>query len=148
MIAKSKGGYLTMHVHLLNGRLFQSLLSKEPDVLYRSEQGKILSVLWSHQGSLTATDIALKTGLANNSLSSMLRRLEEKGLIVFEHHPLDKRKKLISLTDLGWSQEKVGDKVSQKLADIFYRDFSEEEVQAFESYLERILDNLQTAYTK
>lgn len=148
MIEKSNGGYLNMRVHLLNGRLFQSLLNKEPGVLYRSEQGKILSALWSSQGSLTATDIALKTGLANNTLTSMLKRLEEQSLIAFESHPLDKRKKFVSLTDLGWSQEKIGDKVSRELADIFYKGFSEEEMGEFEAYLERILKNLQAASVK
>ncbi|MBY5035534.1 MarR family transcriptional regulator [Streptococcus gallolyticus] len=145
---KSKGGYLNMQVHLLNGRLFQSLLNKEPDVLYRSEQGKILSALWSNEGCLTATDIALKTGLANNTLTNMLKRLEEQKLLIFQEHPNDKRKKFVTLTELGWSQEKIGDKVSQELADIFYTGFSEREIADFEAYMERILKNLQAASRK
>ena len=43
---------------------FQKLLSQDPEALYRSEQGKILAVLWnSETGCATATDIALKLGL-------------------------------------------------------------------------------------
>ena len=34
---------LAHHIRLLNGRLFQKLLSQDPDALYRSEQGKIFS---------------------------------------------------------------------------------------------------------
>ena len=65
------------HIRLLNGRIFQKLLNQDPEALYRSEQGKILTVLWnSETGCATATDIALATGLANNTLTSMLKKLE------------------------------------------------------------------------
>ena len=67
------------HIRLLNGRIFQKLLSRDPEALYRSEQGKILAVLWnSETGCATATDIALATGLANNTLTTMIKNLEEK----------------------------------------------------------------------
>ena len=66
------------HIRLLNGRIFQKLLNQDPEALYRSEQGKILTVLWnSETGCATATDIALATGLANNTLTTMLKKLEE-----------------------------------------------------------------------
>ncbi len=39
-------GYQALQIRLLNGRIFQKLLSKEPEAQYRSEQGKILTVLW------------------------------------------------------------------------------------------------------
>ena len=32
------------HIRLLNGRIFQKLLNQDPEALYRSEQGKILTV--------------------------------------------------------------------------------------------------------
>ena len=47
MDAKKNGGYLIHYIRLLNGRLYQKLLSKEPDALFRSEQEKILSILWN-----------------------------------------------------------------------------------------------------
>ena len=43
---KMLGGYQALQIRLLNGRIFQKLLSKEPEAQYRSEQGKILTVLW------------------------------------------------------------------------------------------------------
>lgn len=33
---KRRGGFLTMHIRLLNGRIFQKLLNEEEGVLYRS----------------------------------------------------------------------------------------------------------------
>ena len=131
------------HIRLLNGRIFQKLLRQDPDSLYRSEQGKILAVLWnSKTGCATATDIALATGLANNTLTIMLKKLEEQGLVTFSQCGSDKRKKYVKLTERGWSQKEVGRRVSQKLDAIFYKDFSEDEIRQFESYQERILDNL------
>ncbi|RSJ82699.1 MarR family winged helix-turn-helix transcriptional regulator [Streptococcus cristatus] len=125
------------HIRLLNGRIFQKLLSQEPEALYRSEQGKILTVLWNSE-----TGCATATGLANNTLTTMLKKLEEQGLVTFSQCGSDKRKKYVKLTERGWSQKEVGHRVSQKLDEIFYKGFSEEEIRQFESYQERILANL------
>ncbi|MDB6218709.1 MarR family transcriptional regulator [Streptococcus oralis] len=131
------------HIRLLNGRIFQKLLRQDPDSLYRSEQGKILAVLWnSKTGCATATDIALATGLANNTLTTMIKNLEEQNLVIISPCGIDKRKKYVKLTEQGWSQREVGHRVSQKLDAIFYKGFSEEEIRQFESYQERILENL------
>lgn len=46
---KMLGGYQALQIRLLNGRIFQKLLSKESDAQYRSEQGKILTVLWKYE---------------------------------------------------------------------------------------------------
>ena len=131
------------HIRLLNGRIFQKLLSQDPEALYRSEQGKILTVLWnSETGCATATDIALATGLTNNTLTTMIKKLEEQNLVVISPCGIDKRKKYVVLTELGSSQKEVGYRVSQKLDAIFYKGFTEEEIRQFESYQERILANL------
>ena len=138
-----QGGYQALQIRLLNGRLFQKLLSKESDAQYRSEQGKILTVLWQkEQGRATATDIALATGLANNTLTSMVKKLEEQGLVTIQPCTQDKRKKYISLTDLGWVQKEIGDRVSKELGEIFYQGFSDQEIREFEEYQERIISNL------
>ncbi len=92
---KMQGGYQALQIRLLNGRLFQKLLSKEPDAQYRSEQGKILTILWKQE-----------------------------------------------LGDLGWAQKEIGDRVSKELGEIFYQGFSDQEIQEFEAYQERIITNL------
>ena len=140
---KMLGGYQALQIRLLNGRIFQKLLSKEPDAQYRSEQGKILTILWKQElGCATATDIALATGLANNTLTTMVKKLEEQGLVTIQPCTQDKRKKYISLTDLGWTQKEIGDRVSKELGEIFYQGFSDEEIREFEAYQERIISNL------
>ena len=123
--------------------MFQKLLSQDPEALYRSEQGKILTVLWkSETGCATATDIALATGLANNTLTTMIKKLEEQNLVIISPCGIDKRKKYVKLTEQGWSQKEVGQRVSQRLDTICYKGFSEEEIRQFEGFQERILANL------
>ena len=134
---------LAHHIRLLNGRIFQKLLSQDPEALYRSEQGKILAVLWnSETGCATATDIALATGLANNTLTTMIKKLEEQNLVIVSPCGKDRRKKYLVLTELGQSQKKVSDRVSQELDAIYYKGFSDEEINQFEGFQERILANL------
>ena len=140
---KMLGGYQALQIRLLNGRLFQKLLSKEPEAQYRSEQGKILTVLWQKEdGRATATDIALASGLANNTLTSMIKKLVDQGLVTIEQSDQDKRKKFVVLTELGWAQKAIGDRVSKELGEIFYQGFSDQEIREFEAYQERIITNL------
>lgn len=142
---KMLGGYQALQIRLLNGRIFQKLLSKEPDAQYRSEQGKILTVLWQNEdGRATATDIALASGLANNTLTSMIKKLVDQGLVTIEQSDQDKRKKFVVLTELGWAQKEIGDRVSKELGEIFYQGFSNQEIREFEAYQERIITNLKS----
>ena len=140
---KMLGGYQALQIRLLNGRIFQKLLSKEPEAQYRSEQGKILTVLWQKEdGRATATDIALASGLANNTLTSMIKKLVDQGLVTIEQSDQDKRKKFVVLTELGWEQKEIGDRVSKELGEIFYQGFSNQEIREFEDFQERIISNL------
>ena len=132
-----------MQIRLLNGRVFNRILSEDKEALYSAEQGKILSCLWART-PMTATDLAIATGLANNTLT-MLRKLEEQKLIKSYIHPKDKRKKFFELTEIGESQRAVGIRASKKLDEIFYKGFSKEEITKMEGYMERILENLKEA---
>ena len=145
---KSKqGGFLVHNIKYLNTRLFNRLLQADARALFNGEQGKILSVLWD-EGDCTASDIADITGLANSTLSIMLKRMEENGLIICYDDSNDKRKRIYSVSALGREQEIVGNEISDALSDIFYDGFSDVEIKEFESYLKRILDNMKSEYYK
>lgn len=145
---KSKqGGFLVHKIKYLNTRLFNRLLQADARALFNGEQGKILSVLWD-EGECTASDIADITGLANNTLSIMLKRMEENGLIISYDDSNDKRKRIYSVSALGREQQIVGNETSDALSDIFYDGFSDVEIKEFESYLKRILDNMKSEYYK
>lgn len=145
---KSKqGGFLVHKIKYLNTRLFNRLLQADARALFNGEQGKILSVLWD-EGECTASDIADITGLANSTLSIMLKRMEENGLIISYDDSNDKRKRIYSVSALGREQQIVGNETSDALSDIFYDGFSDVEIKEFESYLKRILDNMKSEYYK
>lgn len=145
---KSKqGGFLVHKIKYLNTRLFNRLLQDDARALFNGEQGKILSVLWD-EGECTASDIADITGLANSTLSIMLKRMEENGLIISYDDSNDKRKRIYSVSALGREQQIVGNEISDALSDIFYDGFSDVEIKEFESYLKRILDNMKSEYYK
>lgn len=131
----------------MNTRLFNRLLQADARALFNGEQGKILSVLWD-EGECTASDIADITGLANSTLSIMLKRMEENGLIISYDDSNDKRKRIYSVSALGREQQIVGNETSDALSDIFYDGFSDVEIKEFESYLKRILDNMKSEYYK
>lgn len=137
-----QGGYLILKIRLLNGRLFNHRLSKHPDALYTAEQGKILSALWANEPQ-SAKELSKVTGLATSSLSLMLKRLEDQGLIVSKTSLEDKRRKDYCVTPQGAQQQAVGDAVSREVSSVFYQGFSNQEIREFEGYLERILQNLE-----
>ena len=72
----------------------------------------------------------------------MIKKLVDQGLVTIEQSDQDKRKKFVLLTKLGWAQKEIGDRVSKELGEIFYQGFSDQEIQEFEAYQERIITNL------
>ena len=90
-------------------------------------------------------DIAEKTGLAKNTLTAMLERMEEGGLICRVQGVDDRRKSLICLTEKARGLKEDYDRVSQQMNDLFFQDFSREEIEELEKYLNRIMENLRQA---
>jgi len=74
----------------------------------------------------------------------MLDRLEASGHIRRVFDPKDRRTVKIMLTETAKSMKSQYDEVSMSMNEIFYRDFSDKEILAFEKYLMRILKNLTT----
>ena len=79
-----------------------------------------------------------KTGLANTTLTSMLDRMQNSGLVERVYDKSDRRKILVALTKKARSLEKDYNDVSTKTSKIFYKGFSENEISKLEEYLERI----------
>ena len=73
----------------------------------------------------------------------MLDRMESSGLIVRQPSPTDRRACLIALTERARQLQQDYDRISQQMNELYYRGFSEDEIRQFESYLYRVLDNLE-----
>ncbi len=142
---ETKGGFLISRIKQVSGRLFDRMLSEADVDAFNGAQGRILYILWQGDG-LTISQISAQTSLANTTLTSMLDRMEQSGLIQRSPSPTDRRALLIHLTDKAKSLRQDYDRISQQMNELYYLGFTEEEILQFEGYLTRILNNLQGGY--
>ena len=137
-----KGGFLIAKIHHLAGRIFAKKL-QEHQIEINPAQGRIMFVLWEKDG-IAINELAKRTSLAKSTLTSMLDRLEEAGHVTRVPSDEDRRKILIKRTDKDRAWQKTYVQVSKEMSELFYAGFSASEIDAFEAYLGRILDNLST----
>ena len=138
----TKGGFLISRIKQVGGRLFDRMLAEADVDAFNGAQGRILYVLWQGDG-LTISQISAQTSLANTTLTSMLDRMEQSGLIRRSPSPTDRRALLIHLTDKAHALREDYDRISRRMNDLYYLGFTEEEILQLEGYLTRILNNLQ-----
>lgn len=143
---ETKGGFLISRIKQVGGRLFDRMLAAADIDAFNGAQGRILYVLWQGDG-LTISQLSAQTSLANTTLTSMLDRMEQSGLIIREPSPTDRRALLIRLTDKARALREDYDRISQRMNELYYLGFTEEEVHQFEGYLQRVLDNLQGGFS-
>ena len=142
---ETKGGFLISRIKQVGGRLFDRMLSEADVDAFNGAQGRILYILWQGDG-LTISQISAQTSLANTTLTSMLDRMEQSGLIVRSPSPSDRRALLIHLTDKAKSLQQDYDRISQQMNELYYLGFTEVEILQFEGYLTRVLNNLQGGF--
>ena len=136
-----KGGFLVSKIHQLSQQIFSKLLDKCEVHEITAAQGKILFPLWN-KDNLSFQELKKRTLLSKSTLSYFLDQLEEAGYIERVHSKSDKRSINIKLTSIDEDLKEKFIEVSNKMKEIYYRDFSEQEIDKFEAYLTRILENL------
>ena len=142
---ETKGGFLISRIKQVGGRRFDRMLAEADIDAFNGAQGRILYVLWQGDG-LTISQLSAQTSLANTTLTSMLDRMEQSGLIQRLPSPTDRRALLIRLTDKARDLRQDYDRISQQMNDMYYLGFTEDEIRQFEGYLERVLSNLQGGF--
>lgn len=123
-------------------RILTRLLVKYGIDEFNGPQGRILYVLWN-SNSISIQELAQQTGLANATLTSMLDRMEQKNLLRRTSDPGDRRKIRILLTEQAFGLREKYEAVTAAMTGITYQGFSEEEIKQLESYMERVLRNVQ-----
>lgn len=139
---ETKGGYLISRIKQAGTRIFDRMLAASGIDAFNGAQGRILYVLWQHE-DISISSLSAKTSLANTTLTSMLDRMENSGLIVRKPDPADRRSRLITLTDKAKALQHDYELVSQQMNERYYIGFSESEIRQFEAYLQRVLENLE-----
>jgi DNA-binding MarR family transcriptional regulator len=147
MMQKREGGFLIAKIHQVSGRIFAKILKRHGIDQINPAQGRILFALWK-KDEVPISELAKKTQLTKSTLTSMLDRLEEAGHTTRIRSKRDRRTIMVKLTENDGHLEKVYSKVSQEMINIFYRRFSQKEIDEFEGHLRRILANLTEGQTQ
>ncbi|MFW9957576.1 MAG: MarR family winged helix-turn-helix transcriptional regulator [Candidatus Odinarchaeota archaeon] len=140
MMSQRSGGFLVTQIHHLGRRVFTELL-KQHEIEIGPGQGRILFALWQRDG-VPINDLVERTLLRKSTLSELLDNLEKAGYIQREQSDEDRRKILIKLTERTQKLQKVYINLSVEMTKLFYKGFSDDEINEFEEMLRRILENL------
>jgi len=141
MSRQREAGILIAKIHQLSGRIFNQKLKNNKLDKLNPAQGRIMFVLWN-KSSLPIHELSKETQLSKSTLTSMLDRLEEAGYIKRTPSKKDRRKIIINLIKVDKEFEQNYINVSNQMLNLFYNGFSEEEINRFESFLKRLLNNL------
>lgn len=139
---ETRTGFLISQIKQVQGRIFQRLLSESGVEEFNGPQGRILYVLWQEDG-IPIARLVRQTGLAKSTLTAMLARMEDSGLITRDNSSVDKRQVIISLTDKARGLQDKYEQVSEKMNQLFYRGMTQEDADILDGLLERVLANMQ-----
>ncbi len=140
MKSQSQGGFLMAKIRQVGGRIAERML-KEYGIEINSAQGRIMFALWKKDG-IAINELSKKTQLKKSTLTSMLDRLEKMGYVRRQRCKKDRRIILIKRTNKDKNLESKYVELSEEMTRLYYKGFSKSEIDRFEKYLERILDNL------
>ncbi len=104
--------------------------------------GDILVVLYTCE-KCTMKELAQKIHRTKATLTVLVDKLIALNLIEKEKSAQDSRITYIKLTPLGQSYKDIFEKISQKLNDTFFKNFSQEEIKTFVSLLEKTRNNIE-----
>lgn len=141
---KTYGGFYVSRIQKICGRVFERLLKKNKLDAFNGAQGRILYVLWEHD-KLSFSEVGKYTSLAKTTLTSMIDRMEESGLVERIPDKEDRRQIYVSITEKARKYQQKYNKVSDEMSAIFYKGFTTDEIQCLDKMLERILNNLEEA---
>lgn len=141
MLDNTRGGFVVSRIKQVQGRIFEKLLKESGIEDFNGAQGRILFVLWQAD-NLPISELGKKTSLAKTTLTGMLDRMEERGHIIRNYDPADRRQIRITLTDKARSLTDRYNEVSMRMNRIFYKGFTDEEIAAFDGMLDKVLANL------
>ena len=138
----TRTGFLISQIKSVSGRLFERILQDCGVEEFNGAQGRILYVLWQAD-RVPIVELSQKTGLAKNTLTSMLGRMEESGLILREQSEEDRRQTIISLTDKARELEEKYDEVSERANLLFFKGVTPAEIAELECLRSKVLVNLE-----
>ena len=131
---------LLSNIHSITADFLTERLKKcgYPD--FASSHGNILFQLSVNQ-KMTMGELAEKINRDKSTTTVLVRKLEKDGFITGEPDSIDKRSRIIYLTEKGKKFNKTARELSNELLETFYNGFTEEEKLSFFNALIRIKEN-------
>ena len=113
------------------------------DVTY--PQSRVLTRLFGQLGKadVNQRDLEHALGIKASSVSSLVKNLEEKGLIRSERSETDSRNKLIILTDAGLELREMLGNARVEVEEQLVKGMTEQETIQFHRYLTTVMENLE-----
>ena len=136
--------FLIARIKQVGDRALERIILKKNIETFNGAQGRILYVLWKRDG-IPIKELSKQTRLAMSSLTTMLNRMETAGLIHRQHGGKDRREVLIFLTETSRALELDYRLLMYEINSIYYKNFDLWDIMIFESYLRRILENVEDA---
>ena len=106
-------------------------------------QARILAYLSSHS-SVTQKEIADRCMLDVTTMSRVLNKLEEMGLISRQRDPGCRRAYQIGLTEAGQQKAEEVNRGFERLEEMLCRELSEEEIGSLTTGLKKVKESLET----
>lgn len=122
-------------------KLFMAAMLKVNNIDLTPEQFLLIDLLWN-QGNLSQQQLADRMHKDKNSITKLIDAIEQKGLVVREQNPSDRRSNTIVLTEKGHNLKLEAKKVGISLLDKMLEGLSKEEIQSFIDIMRRISNNM------
>jgi DNA-binding MarR family transcriptional regulator len=143
MTAAREGGFLIAQIYQIAGRIFEKKLKNLDLVEITPSQGRILFAL-SKEDDISIQELSQRTSLGKSTLTAMLDKLEEMGHIRRVPSRRDRRKIHVCLMEKDKLLQQTYISVSEEMTQLTYAAFTPKEIDLFETFLKRILENLKT----
>ena len=141
---RTEGGTLISQVHQVCQRVWYTILSRNGLEDLAGARGRVIFALWN-EDNIPIKKLVEKTSLDKATLTGIIDRLERDGYVKRIQSETDKRVTLISRTGKDEIFKEKVPVVSDQQNALFYKGFSTSEIEEFENYLKRILNNCREA---
>lgn len=131
---------LLSNIHSITADFLTEKMKERGYPDFASSHGNILFQL-SVNKKMTMGELTEKINRDKSTTTVLVRKLEAEGFITGEPDPVDKRSRIIFLTEKGKQFNKTARELSKELLETFYKGFSEKEKEDFFQTLLKIKSN-------
>lgn len=108
----------------------------------------VLLYLANNPGFDRAADIVANRGMTKSHVSLSVSNLESRGILKRREDPHDRRTVRLELTEAAWEIAREGQKAQQAYFRQIFRNLSREEIDAWQTTIEKVCKNIEQMETE